>query len=172
MGRPTPEDISKSTDSTPPQKGVSTPTSAQISMTRQQLSYQSPLPPPEILERYNVIVASDAADRILRMVEKEQDHRHYRDKMVLQGNNQRANYGLIAGWSMLLLTLGTSVYMVAHGQAVAGITQFVLALAALVGVFVYGTNSRKEERAERTKSLTGKPSEPAKEDSPSKKLTR
>ncbi len=63
----------------------------------QEVSYHSPIPPPQILAGYNAIVAPDAGDRILRMVERQEEHRQYLEKCVIEGDNRRADKGLVCG---------------------------------------------------------------------------
>ena len=170
MSRPLPRNIAKKPIPVPAKQVDSSPDSAQINLTHsQQLSYYSPIPPPTILAGYNAIVSPDAADRILKMVEKQEDHRQYLEKLVIQGDNRRAYMGLVAGCLILLAILAASVYMVLLGQAIAGITAFVMGLSTFASVFFYGTKNRKEERAERGKLLLSK--QPA-EDSEAKKLAK
>ena len=49
--------------------------------------FSGPLPPPEILIRYND-ATPDAADRILKMAEKQAEYRHRRDEKIIQSHMQ------------------------------------------------------------------------------------
>jgi uncharacterized membrane protein len=46
-------------------------------------AWHGPLPPPESLKQYDVIVPG-AAERILLMAEKEMEHRHQRENRTLR----------------------------------------------------------------------------------------
>lgn len=48
-----------------------------------QRSFSGPLPPPDLLREYNQIVPG-LAERIARMAEKEQDHRHYFERKLVR----------------------------------------------------------------------------------------
>jgi len=78
------------------------------------------------------------------------------EKSVIEGDNRRANWGLVSATVISLTVLGVSGVLAMGGhETVAG----VLAgadIAALAGVFVYGTNTRKQERVEKTKVMMGR----------------
>lgn len=56
----------------------------QVSQTE---AWHGPLPPPESLKQYDVIVPG-AAERILLMAEKEMEHRHQRENRTLKYNGR------------------------------------------------------------------------------------
>ncbi len=62
----------------------SVPEEVRISIA-EAASFSGPLPPPSMLESYEKTIAG-SADRILRMAEKEQDHRIDWENTALQGN--------------------------------------------------------------------------------------
>ncbi|QQR78310.1 MAG: DUF2335 domain-containing protein [Candidatus Moraniibacteriota bacterium] len=111
--------------------------------------YAGPLPHPDLLKRYREIVP-DAPERILRMAEKQNEHRIEIEKKVISGNIWNERLGLIAGFSVCLyaLYLGTQILMSGHEGY--GFSAILSALASLVGVYIYTkhTESRqqKEER--------------------------
>jgi uncharacterized membrane protein len=117
-------------------------------------SFSGPLPPPEILARYNDAVP-DAAERIIAMAEKQAEHRMGLESRVIDADIRRANAGVVAGFLVALAFLGGSVFLVFTGHTQAGVIVGSLDLVGLVSVFVYGTISRRSEREQRAKTMSG-----------------
>jgi len=125
---------------------------------RQEISVSStfsgPLPPPDILARYNDAVP-DGAERIIALAERQAAHRMALESRVVDADIKRSNLGLGGGLLVALAGLFASFLMVDRGNAVAGAVVASLDLAGLVAVFVYGTVSRRSERQQRVKALSG-----------------
>ncbi len=117
------------------------------------LSYNSPLPPPEILAGYGRTQA-DAPERILAMAERQEAHRQQMEKIVVEAGAANASKAVNIAAYIATLFVGASVYMVHEHYAVYGIVTLGSTLAALAGVNVYGRASQKQERTERAKLLT------------------
>lgn len=104
--------------------------------TSVQASFAGPLPPPAILDGYEVVVPG-AAERILQMAEKEQAQSHALQKSVVA---QQILEGRIARWSAFALPalgLGVALAMTLGGSEVAGGAVGVAALGApLVGAIL------------------------------------
>lgn len=111
-------------------------------------TYSGPLPKPDALQEYDRIVPG-AAERILRMAEKQAEHRQYLEKTVIVGDTKRANWGLAAGFIVAMSGLGAAVWLVATGNAVAGTIIGSADIVGLASVFVYGTVSRRAERTQK-----------------------
>ncbi len=73
------------------------------------------------------------------------------EKIVIEGDNKRANWGLASATTIALTFPGASVYLISHWFGVEGTLLGTIDLAALVSVFIYGNNSRKRERTEKIK---------------------
>jgi len=89
------------------------------------------------------------------MAEEQSQHRQALEKQALHAELARANRGLIWGGIVALATLGVSGVIAVAGHT---LTSAILAggdLVALVGVFIYGTQTRKQERIEKTQTMTG-----------------
>ena len=117
-------------------------------------TFSGPLPPPEILIRYNDAVP-DGAERIIALAERQAAHRMELESRVVDADIKRANWGLVAGLIVALVGLVASFLMVDRGNAVAGVVVGSLDLGGLVAIFVYGTVSRRSERQQRVKMLSG-----------------
>ncbi len=103
-----------------------------------------------------------SAERFLQMREqeinlaqKQVEHRMALEQKVIRGDNSRANWGMATGFIIALTGIGSSVVMILHGHDVAGSVFAGTTFVSLVGTFVYGTNSRKEERLKKTQLMLG-----------------
>jgi uncharacterized membrane protein len=119
-----------------------------------QRSFSGPLPPPEVLVHYNDAVPN-GAERIIAMAEKQSDHRMQLERQVVNSDIQRSNLGLVAGLIIALAFLGVSYLLIDHGHETAGAVLGTIDIVGLVGVFVYGTISRRQERADRFREIAG-----------------
>jgi uncharacterized membrane protein len=117
------------------------------------LQYQSPIPPPEILEHYERILPG-AMERLLHMAESQEEHRIESEKLALRSGISRANRGIAAGVFVVVVTLACGAFAFYEHQQIGGGIVSVSGLAALAGVFVYGTNSQRAERQHRAEILT------------------
>ena len=66
--------------------------------------YSGPLPPAEDLKKYNE-ATPDAADRIIKMAENEQIHRHHREEKELDTNAKFERQGQWFGFILSLVAL-------------------------------------------------------------------
>lgn len=119
-----------------------------------EASFSGPLPDPATLKAYDLALPG-LAERIVQSWEAQSNHRMSLEKSVIEGDNKRANWGLVSATLISLAVLGVSGVLAMHNhEAVAAVLAGV-DMAALAGVFVYGTNSRKQERIEKSKVMTG-----------------
>lgn len=134
----------------PQQTRSTAPQSGQLVSKSQYLveSYSGPLPPPEILARYEAI-SLGAADRIIAMAERQSAHRQELEASVIHGNltAQRVGqrYGLIIG----VLGLIAGVALGAMGKELVGSAIGGGTVVSLVALFITGRLRQERERAER-----------------------
>jgi len=122
-------------------------------MLVQQTSVQSfsgPLPPPEVLKRFDEIVPG-AAERIIKMAEAQSEHRKDLEKKVIESDISRSKWGQILGFIISITGLIVSGFISIYGNAIVGGIVSVSMLASLVGVFMYGSKTRAKEREEKSK---------------------
>lgn len=117
----------------------------------QRSAWQGPVPPPDVLRQYDE-AAPGAANRILKMAENQSGHRIRLEGVVVNGDSRRAYLGLSAGFLVALTVIGCGTFLIYTGHDWAGASLVGLDLASFVGVFVYGTKVRRDER--RQKSVT------------------
>lgn len=114
----------------PPQGGVTT-------VTAQRVQFEGPLPPPDILSRYDDIQPG-FAERIVIMAEKEQGHRHSLESMVVTSSFREAQrgqrYGLLIGVVAIIAGAITAI----AGAPVPGSIIGGGGVIGLVSVFVLG----------------------------------
>lgn len=121
--------------------------------SQQQISsfhFSGPLPPSAELARYEETLPG-AADRILKMAESQSLHRQDLEGRVIGSDIKRADRGQIYGFILSALITAGSFYLITIGKDVMGISAFVGTLITLGGAFIYGTISRKKERAIKTR---------------------
>jgi uncharacterized membrane protein len=111
-------------------------------------AYSGPLPPPEILARFDAVVPG-AAERILKMAEEQAAHRKDLERKLVESDIERSKWGQALGFLIAIAGLAASAAIAIYGSAVAGSILGVGTLASLVGVFMYGVKARSREREEK-----------------------
>lgn len=113
-----------------------------VSVTK---SYSGPLPDPDTLQGFEDIVPG-AAERIFTMAEKEQDHRHETDNILIRRQLNQSATGQWMGFFLGAATIFTGRFLVYCGQSVAGIATIIGAAVALVALFVSAQRSKSNRR--------------------------
>jgi uncharacterized membrane protein len=126
--------------------------SLQVSRTT---AFSGPIPPPELLEKYNDIIP-EGANRIMLMAEKQQDHRMGLENRVIDGNLKQSSLGLYLGFALSLVITVVGGYLVYLGKNVGGYAALFLPLSALISIFVYTKKTQKKELEERKLTETEK----------------
>ena len=111
-------------------------------------SFSGPLPPPDILKQYDLIVPG-AANRIIVMAEEQGKHRQDIEKVVIASDSRNSTMGIVAGFVVSLLLIGASVFLIIIGKSAEGTVLGTTDVVALVAAFIYGTNKRRGERENR-----------------------
>lgn len=114
--------------------------------------FSGPLPPPEALEMYNRILPG-AADRILKMAEDQEKHRQDIERQVVRSNVFSQKAGLVMGFMVAITAIVGGIWLALVGSSAVGLTAIISALAALVGVFVYGKMRQGRELDEKAREL-------------------
>ncbi len=116
--------------------------------TLERSQSSGPLPPPEFLGGYNEILPG-AADRIIKMAEAQSSHRQDLEFYALKSDSRRSDRGLYAALIVALAGFALTAYVASLGQNwLAGFVG-IGTLASIVGTFVYGTESKKQERQDK-----------------------
>lgn len=83
------------------------------------------------------------------MAEKQSDHRQYLEKRVVDADVRRAYLGVACAFVITMTVIASGFYLVLNGFGIYGTVFTGLGLVSLAGTFIYGTQSRKEERQRR-----------------------
>lgn len=102
-----------------------------------------PLPPPEVFAGYDQVLPG-AAERILKMAEDEANHRRSQESKLVISTCQDGRLGLWMGFLIGVLGISGSCVVAVIGNALAGSVMGIASLAALAGVFVYGSRQRNQ----------------------------
>ena len=114
-------------------------------------AYQGPLPLPAHLEHYERIVPG-AGERTLRMAETQAANRQGLERWTVRTNAITSIMGSIFGLIIALSSIKFASELLANQHPIAGVTTLLGTIAAFSGVFVYGKQSTRKERAARADS--------------------
>jgi len=114
--------------------------------------YQGPLPPPELFKKYEEILPG-SAERILKMAEKQSNHRQAIEKRVVYSGTRNETLGVIFAFIIFITTIGLGCWLIYNDKKVGGLVTIVSAVLAGVGVFIYGKKSQKGQLNNKRKSL-------------------
>ena len=110
---------------------------------REVTQWQGPLPPPESLERYNDILPN-AAERIMAMAEKEMEHRHKKEYIILEQDEaytlKRWKLSIIStilGFLSVIILSFLVGYAIHIGADNVALGTAIGAIAAVAGLFTY-----------------------------------
>ncbi len=113
--------------------------------------FSGPLPPPEELAKYEQILLG-SADRILKMAEQQASHRQSLENSVVHSNIKAQQAGIRYGFVIAMTAIVGGIWLSSKGLSAVGLTSIISALAALVGVFIYGKFEQKKELKEKSKT--------------------
>jgi len=121
--------------------------------------YSGPLPKPEDLAKYEQVLPG-SADRIIRMAEQQATHRQSLEKVVVESNVAVQKWGLVCAFVIALSAIVGGILLSLKGMSGVGLASIIGALAALVGVFIYGKSAQKKELKEKSDELARTTGEP------------
>ena len=127
----------------------------QIKLQQVQVS-SGPIPSPQILQQYNSIVP-DAAERIIRMAEKQSDHRIDLEGKVVSSNILKSYIGMMLATIIAVYGLYIAKEISINGNPWAAAIIAALDLGGLISVAVYNVFIQKKERENRRESAVASP---------------
>ncbi len=130
----------------PPQENNTKP--ADLVEVHMESSFSGPLPPPEILKKFDDVVPG-AAERIIKMAEGQFIHRTELEKKVIESDISRSKWGQILGFVIAVVGLVVSAVVAVYASATAGTIIGAGTLASLVGAFMQSTKGREKERQQK-----------------------
>ena len=111
-------------------------------------SFMGPIPPPGILAGYNNVIPN-GADRVIKMAEKEQAHRHNIETTIVGKESFEKRVGLVFAFILALSVLGVSSYLLVFTEKSGyGLTVFIIELGGLVWAFLGAKEKRQRDISE------------------------
>ena len=87
------------------------------------------------------------------MAESQHEHRLLLEKKVVESNTFSQRVGLILGFVIAMTAIVGGIWLSSSGKSGAGLTSIIAALAALVGVFIYGKIQQGKELTEKAVAI-------------------
>jgi uncharacterized membrane protein len=131
----------------PPEPSRNNP---QVSLSHQRVEYSGHIPPPAVLKEFDQIVPG-AANRIIVMAEKQQEHRHDLERVAVRSGSRDSIAGVGAATLISVGFLSLAGYAIKLGYTGTGVILGAIDIVALASAFIYGTNSQRQEREGRSK---------------------
>ena len=103
------------------------------------------------MERYEKVYPGFSKIVMERYV-KQSDHRMELENKVIDSGIKNSKRGQIFAFILALLTISIGAFLIYLNKDVLGIVAILGALATLVGVFIYGNKSKKDERIKKAKN--------------------
>jgi uncharacterized membrane protein len=113
-----------------------------------QASYKGPLPLPVHLEHYEKIIPG-AAERILKMAEKQATQRQGLEKWVVRTNSIASILGVCFAFIIVIVCLFFAKEVLSQGQTAEGVFLIFSSIGTIAGLFVYSKEATIRERASR-----------------------
>jgi uncharacterized membrane protein len=109
-----------------------------------QYSFSGPIPPPEVLEKYNQALPG-AAERILSMAEQQSHHRQSIETKVIDSNIFVQKLGPFLGFIVAMTAVVGGIVLILKGKDGYGLASIIAPLAGLAGVFLYGKQQQRKD---------------------------
>jgi len=116
-------------------------------------NFSGPIPPPDLLGKYEQLQPG-LAERIVRMAEDEQKHRHDMEAQHAQASRQADRWyarevllGQVFALLIVVLAIGSGSLLAMYGQPLAGGIIGGGGVIGLASVFIAGRSSRKSGQA-------------------------
>ncbi len=111
--------------------------------------FAGPIPPPSLLDGYEAILPG-SADRILSMAEKQSSHRMELENKVIDSKIRDSQLGMLLGFCIAFVVIVIGGFLIYKDKNILGFSTILTAMVALVSAFIYGTNSNRKERENKT----------------------
>ncbi len=108
----------------------------------QEKSHSGPLPDAETLIKYNSVI-SEGADRIMRMAEKQQEHRMSLESKIILSQTKQSVLGQWFGLIIGIVGIGCGTFLAYSGESTVGGIIAGATVVSLVSVFVIGKKYQK-----------------------------
>lgn len=120
-----------------------------------ETTYQGPIPPPDQLREYDNLVPG-AAKRIMDLFESQSRHRMDLESRVVKADVWRSWTGLLLGFIIAVSIVACGTWLIVKNHDFAGGSMITTGIASIVGSFIYGTRSQRQERTAKTQIVSGR----------------
>jgi uncharacterized membrane protein len=120
-------------------------TALQASASREEIyieEYRGEAPHPSIALGWNDAVP-DGADRLLRMTEKQGDHRRHLEKVLVWGRTIATNLGTLGAVAITITGMILGYRLIMADKSAAGLTAMFVPLAGLAAVYIKNTSDQR-----------------------------
>lgn len=142
----------------PPQGGLP------AAMAVHHQAFSGPLPPPELLGKYESLCPG-SADRIIRLAEDEAEHRRSIEQAVVRSemeqvirDSREAQRGQYCALLITLAAIGAGAYTALAGHEIAGSIIGVGGIGSIVTSFLIGRHAAKSEDSQKPPAASQQPS--------------
>lgn len=116
-------------------------------------TFSGPIPPPEALEKYEQIQPG-AADRILKMAEKQMEHRMSLENRVIGGQVQQGKRGQIFGFVLVFVCVAVAIFFAVYLQMNGFAATFLcVTMVTVVALFVTGKRTVSKDIESKSKDI-------------------
>lgn len=112
-----------------------------VQIIQQLRHFSGPLPSPENLLNYDKVTPG-AANRIIEMAEKNQEHRLYINKIMAESDVKKSLRGQIFGFAIAAIAFTVATICAFLDQKEIGIAAIGFSLVSIVSTFVLGRKSK------------------------------
>jgi uncharacterized membrane protein len=107
--------------------------------------FSGPIPSPEIFAGYDRALPN-GADRVMKMAEREQEHRHRMEDTIVRKESFEKRVGLVFAFVLAAFALGVSAYLLIWtNKSVPGLTTFIISFVGLALAFL---GAKKQKRSD------------------------
>jgi uncharacterized membrane protein len=115
-------------------------------------SWKGPLPPPQLLARYNDAFP-DCAERIVAMAEGQSQHRQDLERQVVKSDISLRKWGQVCGFVIAMTVIIGGLLVIDRGAELTGFGSVLLGVAGLVGLFLYSRRQEQRDLQEKQAAL-------------------
>lgn len=106
------------------------------------------------MERYEAL-SPGAIDRVIGQFEKQSEHRRTMERNDMDADSRLSYLGLFLAFGVVIAFVVAGSILILNGHSVAGVSSALTGLGIIVASFIYATKSRKAEREQKYRILSG-----------------
>lgn len=140
----------------PPASKINPTSPSRVSRAVHYEEISGPIPSPQILQQYNNIIP-DAAERILRMAEKQSDHRISIESKIVNSNILKSYLGIILATVIVPYGLYIAKEIAIKGNPATAALIAALDIGGLIAIALTNARQQRREREQRRETASAPP---------------